>query len=62
MELSCSAYRDIDFRDTGEHYVDDVWDDIETHRLMISVSLLVSDSLIFENRGLHICSNTRRVT
>ena len=23
----------IDYRDIAEHYVDDVWDDIETHRL-----------------------------
>ena len=33
MDLVNSAYRDIDFRDIAEHYVDDVWDDIETHRL-----------------------------
>jgi len=33
MDLVGSAYRDIDFRDIAEQYVDDVWDDIETHRL-----------------------------
>ena len=33
MDLVGSAFRDIDFRDIAEHYVDDVWDDIETHRL-----------------------------
>jgi len=33
MDLVGSAFREIDFRDIAEHYVDDVWDDIETHRL-----------------------------
>ena len=32
-DLIQSAYNDIDFRDIAEHYVDDVWDDIETYRL-----------------------------
>ena len=32
-DLIQAAYNDIDFRDIAEHYVDDVWDDIETYRL-----------------------------
>ena len=32
-DLVNSALNDIDFRDIAEHYVDDVWDSIETHRL-----------------------------
>ena len=36
------AYKDIDFRDLAEHYVDDVWDDIETHRLNQKEALAVA--------------------
>ena len=31
-DLIQCAYENIDFRDIAEHYVDDVMDDIETHR------------------------------
>ena len=33
MDLVSSAVNNIDFKDIAEHYVDDVWDSIETHRL-----------------------------
>ena len=31
-DLINSAFREIDFRDIAEHYVDDIWDDIVTYR------------------------------
>ena len=31
-DLINSAFQEIDFRDIAEHYVDDIWDDIETYR------------------------------
>ena len=33
MDMINHALHEIDYRDIAEHYVDDVWDDIETHRL-----------------------------
>jgi hypothetical protein len=42
MDLVGSAFKDIDFRDIAEHYVDDVWDDIETHRLNQKEALAVA--------------------
>lgn len=41
-DLIQSAYKDIDFRDLAEHYVDDVWDAIETHRLNQKEALAVA--------------------
>ena len=41
-DLLESALNDIDFRDIAEHYVDDVWDDIETHRLNRKEALAVA--------------------
>lgn len=32
-DLVNQSLYEIDYRDIAEHYVDDVWDDIETHRL-----------------------------
>jgi hypothetical protein len=32
-DLMNHSFSEIDFRDIAEHYIDDVWDDIETHRL-----------------------------
>ena len=42
MDLVGSALNDIDFRDIAEHYVDDVWDSIETHRLNQKDALAVA--------------------
>lgn len=33
MDVINHALHEIDYRDIAEHYIDDVWDDIETHRL-----------------------------
>ena len=42
MDLVGAAFQEIDFRDIAEHYVDDVWDDIETHRLNQKEALTVA--------------------
>ena len=41
-DLLDQALNDIDFRDLAEHYVDDVWDAIETHRLNQKEALTVA--------------------
>ena len=41
-DLLDQALNDIDFRDIAEHYVDDVWDAIETHRLNQKEALTVA--------------------
>ena len=33
MDVINHTLHEIDYRDIAENYVDDVWDDIETHRL-----------------------------
>ena len=41
-DLISAAVKDIDFRDIAEHYVDDVWDSIETFRLNQKEALVVA--------------------